>query len=266
MVRRRTHACASVRKREAGLALDCRLAAAKSDEKMGAWESAPGQQCGESGEQQQQQPPGDENMTAAGRRYHHGDLRAALLVAALEIIEDTGPQGLTIREVARRAGVSHAAPYRHFADKDELILAVVEQGFTLLHEHMMAARELAGSDPLAAFAASGEAYVSFALRYSTYYRVMFSGDLLNSTGHESLQHTSSAAFTQMVADLKTCQDLGVLRKGDPLLQGVAILSTVHGFVSLANDNRIADLVGDSVDMERVEDFVISTIFEGLGVN
>ena len=68
-------------------------------------------------------------MTAAKEKYHHGDLRAALLEAALAVISEIGPQGLSIREVARRAGVSHAAPYRHFADRDELILAVVEQGF-----------------------------------------------------------------------------------------------------------------------------------------
>ena len=65
-----------------------------------------------------------------------------------------------------------------------------------------------GDDPLAQFAASGEAYVDFALGYPTYYRVMFSGDLLNSTGHESLRHTSTAAFGQMIEDLETCQELG----------------------------------------------------------
>lgn len=203
-------------------------------------------------------------MSTAKLAYHHGDLRAALIESALEIIEEIGPQGMTIREVARRAGVSHAAPYRHFADKDELILAVVEHGFELLHNNMEEARTGAGADPLAQFAASGEAYVDFALRYSTYYRVMFSGDLLNSTGHESLRHTSTAAFEQMTQDLKICQELGVLRAGDPMLQAISIISTVHGFVGLANDNRIGHLVGDDFDVDKVKDFVISAIFDGLG--
>ncbi len=205
-------------------------------------------------------------MATAKLAYHHGDLRAALIQSALEIIEEIGPQGLTIREVARRAGVSHAAPYRHYANKDELILAVVEHGFELLHHNMQQAREEAGDDPLAQFAASGEAYVDFALGYPTYYRVMFSGDLLNSTGHESLRHTSTAAFGQMVDDLKTCQDLGVLREGDPMLQAISIVSTVHGFVALANDNRISHLVGDDFDVDKVKDFVISAIFDGLGAH
>ena len=204
-------------------------------------------------------------MTALKQAYHHGDLRAALLEAALAIIEDTGPRGLTIREVARRAGVSHAAPYRHFTDKDELILAVVEQGFDLMHDTMMAAKAAAGPDPMDQFAASGMAYLDFAMRYPAYYRVMFSGDLLNSTGHESLQHTSSAAFSQLLEDLKMCQELGVLREGDPMLQAVAILSSVHGFATLANDNRIGYLVGEKYSIEQVRDFVMTAIFEGLGV-
>jgi AcrR family transcriptional regulator len=204
-------------------------------------------------------------MATAKLAYHHGDLRSALIESALEIIEEIGPQGLTIREVARRAGVSHAAPYRHFTDKDELILAVVEHGFDLLHHTMQQARGSAGEDPLAQFAASGEAYVDFALRYPTYYRVMFSGDLLNSTGHESLRHTSSAAFAEMQNDLKTCQELGIVREGDPMLQAISIVSAVHGFVSLANDNRIGHLVGDDFDAGKVKDFVITAIFEGLGV-
>jgi AcrR family transcriptional regulator len=205
-------------------------------------------------------------MATAKLAYHHGDLRSALIESALEIIEEIGPQGLTIREVARRAGVSHAAPYRHYADKDELILAVVERGFELLNDTMVAARESAGPEPIDQFAASGEAYFSFALGFPTYYRVMFSGDLLNSNGHESLRHTSSSAFTQMTDDIKRCQDLGVVKPGDPQLQAVAIVSTVHGFVSLVNDNRLEHLLGAELSVKQLQDYVMGSIFGGLGVH
>jgi len=204
-------------------------------------------------------------MSTVKLAYHHGDLRAALIDSALEVIGELGPQAMTIREVARRAGVSHAAPYRHFTDKDALILAVVERGFQLMDETMQAARATAGEDLLAQFAASGEAYFDFAFRYPAYYRVMFSGDLLNSTGSESLRHTSDPSFSQMQQDLRACQAMGILREGDPLLQAISIVSTIHGFVSLVNDNRIGDLLGEERTLEQVKEFVMTSIFEGLGV-
>jgi AcrR family transcriptional regulator len=202
-------------------------------------------------------------VTAAKEKYHHGDLRAALLEAALAVLSEIGPQGLSIREVARRAGVSHAAPYRHFADRDELILAVVEQGFELMQQTMQAEKAAAPNDPLNQFAASGLAYVSFALAHPAHYRVMFSGDLLSSTGDLSLQHTSREALQEMVANIAQCQRLGVVRTGNAVTQALTILSTIHGFVSLVNDNRIGHLVDKPYSLASIRDAVLTSIFEGL---
>jgi AcrR family transcriptional regulator len=203
-------------------------------------------------------------MAAVKEKYHHGDLRTALLDAAMTVISEIGPQGLTIREVARRAGVSHAAPYRHFKDKDELILSAVEQGFELMQHTMNAEKEAAADDPVSQFAASGLAYVNFALEHPAYYRVMFSGDLLSSTGHVSLQHTSREALQAMVSDIAQCQQLGIVRAGDPVTQALSIWSTIHGFVSLVNDNRVGHLIGNPYSLEDIRDAVLTAIFEGLG--
>ncbi|NND69034.1 MAG: TetR/AcrR family transcriptional regulator [Halioglobus sp.] len=203
-------------------------------------------------------------MTAVKAKYHHGDLRTALLDAALDVIGEIGPQGLTIREVARRAGVSHAAPYRHFTDKDELVLAVVERGFALLQQTMQERKDAAPADAMNQFAASGMAYVDFALQHPAYYRVMFSGDLLSSTGHVSLQHTSSQALQDMVADITRCQELGMVKKADPVPQALAILSTIHGFVSLVNDNRVQHLLDNPYSLDQIRDMVLASIFEGIG--
>jgi AcrR family transcriptional regulator len=203
-------------------------------------------------------------MQATKNNYHHGDLRSALLDAALAVINESGSSQLTIREVARRAGVSHTAPYRHFADKDELIVAVVEQGFELLQQPMQTEKHAAAKAPNSQFAASGTAYIDFALQHPAYYRVMYSGDLLTSSGQESLQHTSSNTFAQMVDDIKTCQQLNIVKPGDAALQALAILSTVHGFVTMVNDNRVNALLGQNPDINAVRDMIMASIFEGLG--
>ena len=97
--------------------------------------------------------------------YHHGDLRAAVLSAAWKMVEKEGIAGLSLREAARRAGVSHNAPYRHFADRDALLQALVEEGFAQLHKALedRTGREL------------GEAYIAFALERPERFRLMFSG-------------------------------------------------------------------------------------------
>lgn len=203
-------------------------------------------------------------MAVVKAAYHHGDLRTALIEAALEIIDELGPQGLTIRKVAHRAGVSHAAPYRHFPDKDDLILAVVEKGFELLDAEMDRARREAGNDPLAQFAASGEAYLNFAMGYPAYYRVMFSGDLLSPGGNLSLRHTSREALDDLMASIVECQQLGLVRAGDPAAHALTILSTLHGFVSLVNDNRVQHLVDEQHSIEGLRDAVLENLFAGIG--
>lgn len=203
-------------------------------------------------------------MAKQRQSYHHGDLRTALIDAATEVIGEQGPKSLTIRAVANRAGVSHGAPYRHFSDKDALLLAVVERGFALMETAMAEAREAAGSDPLGQFAASGQAYFTFARKYPAYYRVMFSGDLLSGNGNETLGHTSAGAFLDIGGYLKEGQGLGFIKKGDELLQSIAIISAIHGFVSLLNDNRITHLLEGKYSDTEAWDYLLSVIFQGIG--
>jgi AcrR family transcriptional regulator len=113
-----------------------------------------------------------ETATAEARPYHHGDLRRALVDAAQRILEAEGPTALSLRAVAREAGVSPAAPYHHFKDKGELLDAVADEGWHRLNEVMKAAREKAGS-ARAGMAALGVAYVCFARDNPALYRVMY---------------------------------------------------------------------------------------------
>src|SRR5690349_16153559 len=115
-------------------------------------------------------------MTTSRRRlatmaYHHGNLRRALIDAALQLFAQRGAFDFTVRELARQAGVTHNAPYRHFAGKTELIAAIAEEGFAMLAEAGQQALETA-SDPRARVRALGDAYVRFAIDHPHQFRVM----------------------------------------------------------------------------------------------
>jgi AcrR family transcriptional regulator len=111
--------------------------------------------------------------SAEGRGYHHGNLRETLIRAALELIRDKGPAGFTFADAARWAGVSPAAPYRHFRDRDELIADVARRGFEQFE--MVLSRAWHGGKPdlLSAFDRMGKAYLDFARREPAYYTAMF---------------------------------------------------------------------------------------------
>src|SRR5512147_702404 len=109
-----------------------------------------------------------------GRRsYHHGNLREALIRAALELIAEKGPGGFTFADAARSAGVSSAAPYRHFRDRDALMTDVARRGFERFTTELARAWNDGRPDPLAAFEAVGRAYIAFARDEPAYYSAMF---------------------------------------------------------------------------------------------
>jgi AcrR family transcriptional regulator len=144
--------------------------------------------------------------------YHHGDLRAAVLSAAWKMIEKEGVEGLSVREAARRAGVSHNAPYRHFADRQALLAALVAEGFEHLKKAMdgRTGREL------------GESYVAFALSNPQRFRLMFSG---GPAGAELKAHFASS-FAHLGADAAAA--------------GAAAWSLVHGLASLILEGQLEE--------------------------
>lgn len=107
------------------------------------------------------------------RGYHHGNLAQALVDAALELIRDKGPTGFTLSEAAKEAGVTPAAVYRHFQGRDDLIAECARQGFELFHEALSGAYGEGRAGPLAAFEATGQAYLDFARRHPGHYIAMF---------------------------------------------------------------------------------------------
>jgi len=124
--------------------------------------------------------------------YHHGRLRQALLTAALELIAQTGVSALSLREVARRAGVSHAAPAHHFKDKAGLLTALATEGFDRFTQAQLAGEARGGDDPNLRFCYLGHAYVMFAVEYPSYFELMFRPELLNKDDPELVRASRGA--------------------------------------------------------------------------
>ena len=158
--------------------------------------------------------------------YHHGDLRSALLQAAGELLEKQGLGALSLREAARRAGVSHNAPYRHFPDREALLAALAAEGFALLSEGFKGAgRE------------GGLAYVRFALKHPQRFRLMFGG-LVPIARYPELREQGTRAHRGLEDAFR---ELGE----DAPLAAAAAWSLVHGLANLILDGHFAQAQRDS---------------------
>jgi AcrR family transcriptional regulator len=196
-------------------------------------------------------PAGRTTRGRKARAYHHGDLRAALIKAALELVEESGPDGFTLREAARKVGVTHTAPYRHFADKDALLVALAEEGFDGMHARMQ--------ERLAGVARAGErlqqigiAYVEYAVAHPSHFRVMHSCKADESTD-PGFNACKSRTFALLMETIAACQAEGALPAGPAGRYALAAWSAVHGLAELlvsgaAQHMGIAD--GEPADLAR----------------
>jgi AcrR family transcriptional regulator len=167
--------------------------------------------------------------------YHHGDLRRALLDAARHELHKVGMQQLSLRGVARRAGVTHAAAYHHFADKDALLRRLAQEGFEKLLASMVREVNAAEQSPLGRLRSSGIGYLKFAQEDPQALMLMFDGTKVDHD--EELQAAAEAAFiclVECVAAARASQGL----EGDPLPDAILHWSCVHGFSTLARGKRL----------------------------
>ncbi len=184
--------------------------------------------------------------TARKRRpYHHGDLRRALLDAALTTIRTDGVAGLTLREIGARLDVSRTALYRHFADKRALLRAVATEGFRLLRQQLVSAWEMEGRGD-AAFRAMGAAYVRFAVANPAHYRVMFGGALNPEMQDPELGAEAGGAFQALVDAVVALQRDGVFRPDDPIRMATYAWSLVHGLAMFGIDGQLRELGVDEL--------------------
>jgi AcrR family transcriptional regulator len=175
---------------------------------------------------------------AKRRTYHHGDLRRALLDASLDLVGERGIGALSLREVARKAGVSHSAPYHHFADRGNLLAAIAEESFARLGEEMAAARA-AAPNARARLEACGIAYVRFALESPARFRLMFRPELAAASEEEAVAKSSTPALDTLRGAITEAQAAGLAPAGDPMPLVLTCWSAVHGLASLCLDGPLA---------------------------
>jgi AcrR family transcriptional regulator len=196
-------------------------------------------------------------------RYHHGDLRRALIDTALAMVTEEGAWNFTLREVARRAGVSHAAPYNHFEDKTALLAEVAALGFESLRQTLDAAARGQPRSARQAFAGIAVAYVRFGVEHPAHYRLMFGAELAAKARYPTLQAASDAAFAVLTGVLERGQASGQVRRGAVRDQALAAWSLVHGLTTLVIDQRVSFLGVSTGDAERHARQAGMILFEGL---
>jgi AcrR family transcriptional regulator len=185
------------------------------------------------------------------KKYHHGDLKNALIEAGAEILSKEGVNGLSLRKVASRAGVSHAAPYAHFPDKQTLIAAISTEGYRMLYERLDAAVQHYRDDPLRQLVEAAWAYVQFALGDPAHFKVTLSGVVEKEKDYPAYVEMSRKSFGLVVQIVEACQAAGVLKPGPADATAVSVWSLVHGFVSLLLEGQISHALLDRLTVREM---------------
>lgn len=188
--------------------------------------------------------------------YHHGDLKNSLIEAGIEILANEGVGGLSLRKVARKAGVSHAAPYAHFADKQALIAAIASDGHRRIHERLNAVLADYADDPARLLFGAAWAYVRFGLEFPSHYKITFSGALENEHSHQEFVDYSQRNIQLLQNIVEQCRAAGILQTENinAEMQAVNLWGQVHGLVSLVVQGQ---LPGRLLQEETIKDILLA---------
>ncbi len=209
------------------------------------------------------------NLTTArkckepAKPYHHGDLRTEILRAASELLEENNITSLSLRAVAKRAGVSHTAPYRHFKDKESLLAGIACLGFERLSLQMTQAVASHPNDPVSQLLATGRQYVKLVLEYPQCTHLMFSGILPCDDTYPILKAAGNAAFDGLKFIIEAGQLSGVFRSAETELLALTAWSGMHGLGLLLVTGDLPDILSIPADPDEITAAVTKLLLEGL---
>lgn len=192
--------------------------------------------------------------------YHHGDLKNALIRAGIEILSRDGMEALSLRNVAKRAGVSHTAPYAHFTDKQALIAAIAAEGYKKLYERLSAAQN-PEHDPLGRLRETAHAYLDFALDEPDHFRITFSGVVEAEQNYPEYVEQSKRCFGLVVTVVEDCQRAGLFAGMDGQLVAVSTWSSMHGFVQLLLANQFPSGLIARYSVHQLFDFHLQQLLK-----
>lgn len=194
--------------------------------------------------------------------YHNEDLRRTLLEKGREELVESGAHGLSLRQVAKRAGVSHMAPYRHFNDKSELLVEIAKDGFAQLKESLQESR-LVG-DPICQLKAAGKAYVKMFLHHPETAQLMFGGLLNNATGIDELEMASRETFAILEELISDGVAVGLFSDKFSV-KDLALMawSTTHGLAMLRSGNQLSHTWYTSEQIVAAGEMISELLLSGL---
>jgi AcrR family transcriptional regulator len=193
------------------------------------------------------------------------DLRQKVLDASLTLIEEGGLNRLSMREVARKAGVSHQAPYHYFDDREAILAALAGEGFSKLEQSLVRAATQAGAEPVKAVESMGRAYVEFALRNPAYFQAMFRADAVPLDRYPDARKREDEAFGKLVEGI----DRAYGKQPAEVRQAIAVAcwAMVHGLATLILEGSLArKLKLPKVRQKQVANEVIGTFTRLLGMS
>ncbi len=201
---------------------------------------------------------------ARSKTYHHPELRQSLITAAIDFLKTNSFTELSLRSIARKLGVSHMAPYRHFKTKEELLAAIIEDGFVRMTFEFDKILNGNFSNYREKFSAMGKAYVYFIVSNSAQARLMFSGILCDAEKYESTHQAGHESFACLLKLIEEGQSNGHLVKENSHAMGLMIWASVHGTAVLLLEDQFNMLNGNSTfNIDHFMDYMLEKLLKAV---